>query len=245
MGIVETAIIGGAVGATVSVAMLLKRRSRRTKLIKVLGGGEGVKEARSFLDASLPALEKIPLSKILDQLERMAGLALLDDSAAIEAEIGKHYGALTCEVQVKAIGLLGLAVRGEPTAAPRLDELAERMETEGGRTMHLVKKKTRALAHLAAGVAGTPIPTDQLMSIEDVAAAGGMVQLLVWQALSMAMARAGKSAQAAGFRERVRRQTRAFESASEPLSTGPAPANAEPANAEPANAEPTEQTEKL
>jgi DNA gyrase/topoisomerase IV subunit A len=215
MGIIEGAIIGGAIGAAVSVAMLLKRGARKKKLIKALGGGAGREQARELLDVSLPPRDKIPLSKIFDQRERMAGLAMLDDSTAIEREIAEHQGTLTAEVQVKAMGLLGLAVRGDDTAPERLDELASRMESEGGRAMHIVKKKIRAMAHLAAGVAGTPIPTDQLMTVEGLAADGGMVQLLIWQALSMAMAQAGKNPQAEGFRNRVRQQTRAFEAAAD------------------------------
>lgn len=232
MGIIEGAIIGGVIGAGISVAMLLQRSSRRKKLIKALGSGDGAKQARALLDASLPARDKIPLSKILDQRERMAGLAMLDDCAAIEGEIAQHQGAPTSEVQVNAMGLLGLAVRGDATAPERLEELAGRMESEGGRTMHLVKKKTRALAHLAAGAAGAPIPTDQLMAIESLAADGGMVQLLVWQALSMAMERAGKNPQAEGYRNRVRQQTRAFEGPEgpdepSPVAAGPAPTAAD------------------
>lgn len=212
MGVIEGAIIGGAIGVTVSLVMLAQRSGRRKKLIKALASPEGPEAARAQLDASIKPVTKIPLSKILDQRERMAGLAVVGAVEALEQELAGHDGALTSVVQVGALGLLGLALRKDPAeAAARLDALATRMEQEGGRAMALVKKKTRALAHLAAGVAGTPIPVDKLLTIEQLANDGGLVQLVVWQALSQAMRRAGKLPQAEGFANKVRQHTRAFE----------------------------------
>lgn len=212
MGMIEGAIIGGAIGVTVSLVMLAQRSGRRKKLIKALASPDGPEAARTLLDASIKPVTKIPLSKILDQRERMAGLAVLGAVDALEQELAAHEGALTSVVQVGAIGLLGLALRKDPAeAAERLDALATRMEQEGGRAMALVKKKTRALAHLAAGLAGTPIPVDKLLTIEQLASDGGLVQLVVWQALSLAMRKAGKLPQAEGFANKVRQHTRAFE----------------------------------
>ena len=211
-GIIEGAIIGAAVGLAVSLVMLLKRKGLRTRFLRALKeAGPGA--ARALLDQKLPAVKKIPLGKILDQRERMAALTVLGDTDAILAEIAEHRGPLTCTVQVGAIGLLGVTLRGEATeGARRLDELASQMEQEGGRTMALVKKKTRALATLARAMAdGEPIPSDVRLSLESFTGDGGMVQLLVWQATAAALDKTGGEQQAAGLKAKVRAMTDAFD----------------------------------
>jgi len=212
-GIIEGAIIGGAVGLVVSLVMLLKRKGLRDRFLKLLKE-QGPDAARSFLDKKHPPLKKLPLSKLLDQRERMAALTVLGQTDAIEQEIAGHHGALTTTVQVGSIGLLGLTLRGpDPADAERrLDELAARMEQEGGRTMKLVKKKTRALAMLAhATVAGEKIPSDVRMTLDSFSSDGGLVPLLVWQALAVTLDKIGQEGQAAGLRGKVQALTNAFD----------------------------------
>lgn len=211
MGVLEGAIIGGAIGLIVSLVMLAKRSGRRKRLVATLAN-QGAAEARALLDAALPAVEKIPLSKILDQRERMAGLALIGDVEALKQEIAAHSGPLTAHAQVDAIAYLALAVRGaNEEASGGLDALAQRVEQEGGRGLMLVKKKVRALAELAKAVAGEPLDAAQRLTLDSVAGEGGLVQLLVWQALSMAMRIQGKITQAEGLANKVRKVTRAYE----------------------------------
>jgi hypothetical protein len=210
MGMIEGAIIGGVIGVAVSLGMLYQRSARRKKLLKALQKGDS--SAAQMLDLSIKPVIRIPLSKIIDQRERMAGLALVNDLESLEREVKEHEGALTAVSQVNAVGLLGIAIRGDAAdAARRLDDLATKLETDGSRALGLVKKKVRALAHLAAGVAGTPIPESQLASIESFAGEGGLLQLVVWQCMALAAAKAGKTMQAQGYRRRVLDVTTAFE----------------------------------
>ena len=129
------------------------------------------------------------------------------------SEIAGHTGPLTAVVQVNAIALLGLALRAEDPSGPgqRLDQLATQMEQEGGRTMKLVKKKTRALAVLAQALAGERIPSEVRLTLESFSGDGGMVQLLVWQATAVALEKLGQTQQANDLRTKVRSFTDAFE----------------------------------
>jgi hypothetical protein len=213
------AIIGGFVGLAVSVIMILMRRGFRATFLKALRE-QGAASARGVLEAKVRPTAKIGLSQILDQRERMAALALLGDVTAIEQEMAQHTGQLTAVVQVNALGLLGVGVRSaDPSdAARRLEELATKMESEGGRALVLVKKKTRALAVLARGLTGQQIPSPTRMTLDSFNGDGGMVQILVWQATAQALERVGQTQQAQGIRGKVQQLTDAFDK--------PAPAGA-------------------
>jgi hypothetical protein len=212
LGIIEGAIIGAAIGLITSLVVLLRRKGLRDKFLRLLGES-GPDAARRLLDQKLPPLKKIPLGKILDQRERMAALTVLGQTDTILEELAGHRGPLTATVQVASIGLLGVALRGDAgDGARRLDEVAARMEQEGGRAMKLVKKKTRALATLARAMAeGEPIPSDVRLTLESFTGDGGMVQILVWQATAVALEQTGGEQQAAGLRTKVRAMTDAFE----------------------------------
>jgi len=212
-GIIECAIIGAVVGGIVSLIMILKRKGLRKNLLRLLKD-QGSDAARALLDRKHPPIKKIPIGKLLAQRERMAALALLGDTAAIDSELAGHHGPLTCTVQVGSIGLLGVALRSADAAdaAARLDELATKLEQEGGRTMKLVKKKARALATLAKAMAhGEKIPSEARMSLDSFSGDGGMVQLLVWQATAIALEKTGGEQQAADLRAKVRELTNAFD----------------------------------
>ena len=210
---IEGAIIGAVVGLIVSLVMMLGRKGTRKKLLETHKTA-GLEAARRFLDQKIPPLTKIPLGKILDQRERMAALAILGDLPTIEQEIPAHRGALTAVIQVNAIALLGIAVRSaDPKdAVARLDALATQMEQEGGATMALVKKKTRALAVLAKGLTGEPIPSQTRMVLDSLTGDGGMVQLVIWQAIAQSLEKQGTQLeQAQSLRRKVQEHTSAFE----------------------------------
>lgn len=209
---IEGAIIGAVVGMIFAVVMLLRRRRFRNDLLALIAENRR-EEARALLDRKIQPTKKVTISKLVGQRERMAGLTMLGDLDTLEEEVSDHHGPLTAEVQVDAIGLLGIAIRSvDPSdAARRLSELATRMETEGGRTMKLVKRKTRALAALAAGLKGEDIPSQHRLTLDSFEGDGGMVQILIWQALSLALLAAGQEGQARGLRKKVLALTRAFE----------------------------------
>jgi hypothetical protein len=211
------AIIGAIAGLTVSLIMILMRRGFRTTFLRALRE-QGPAAARAVLDGKVRAAAKIALRHIIDQRERMAALALLGDVTTIEQEMAQHTGLLTAVVQVNAIGLLGVGVRSADPSDParRLDELATRMESEGGRAMVLVKKKARALAVLALGLTGKPIPSPTRMTLDSFNGDGGMVQILVWQATALALERVGQTQQAQGIRGKVRLLTDAFDEPAPP-----------------------------
>ncbi len=209
----EGMIIGAVVGFIVSMVMLLTRRNTRKALLATLQQ-HGLQAAAVLLDQKIPPATKIALRRIIPQRERMAGLAIIELSEVIERELPSHSGALTAVTQVNAIGLLGIVVRGDDPAeaAGRLDQLAGRMESEGGAALKLVKKKIRALATLAASVAsGARLDGQTRMTLDTICNDGGMVQLVIWQALRRALVAAGQDDQAQTFAGKVQALTTAFD----------------------------------
>ena len=208
----QGAIIGAIVALIVILVSVSKRKGAQKKLLAALQAG-GAAAARPVLDKAYAPVEKLRLSQIVEQGERMAGLALIGDLHSLEAELAMHTGSLTAVAHVDALGLIGLAIRSpDPTsAAARLDELATKVEQEGGMTMGQVKKKTRALAALAQGVAGMPISPDHRGRLATVAGDGAMTALLIWQGLAQALYRMGDTAGGEEFRQKVLAQTNAFE----------------------------------
>lgn len=208
----QGAIIGLIVGLIVVLVSLSKRKGVQKRLLAALHAG-GPAAARPVLDKAYAPVEKLKLNQILEQRERMAGLTVIGDLNALEAELAGHTGKLTAVVQVNALGLLGVAIRSpDPLpAAARLDALATQMEQEGGITMGLVKKKTRALAALAQGLTGVPIAPEHRANLAKVAADGAMTALLVWQGLAQALYRVGDAAGGEEFRQKVLAHTNTFE----------------------------------
>lgn len=210
MGLIEGAIIGGAIGGVVSITMLLKRNSRQKKLLKLIQSQDP--QAVDALNRSIPPVTIIPLSRIEDQRDRMAALTLLNQKDALWSELQAHQGALTATTQINAIGYLGLVLLGEPDAAKNVQTLADKIETEGGALLKLVKKNTRTLASLAGAITGEKVEKEALLRANELAKVGGLSRLLIWQALAIALKSAGKEQAAEDYFSRVRSLTAAFDS---------------------------------
>jgi hypothetical protein len=211
--VLEGAIIGAIAGALVALVTLLRRARRATRFLAAVDGG-GAAEARALLDKQIPPRTKIPLSKTADQFDRMAGLALLRDAPALERELAGHTGHLSAVTQVDSLALIGLALVGHDPlgAAERLDELALRVERDGGRALRLVKQKVKQLAGLGRSLAGQPLEAAQVTALDRLAAGYPLLpRLLLQQAIGEAFERAGKPEGARLFKDRVRQKTRAFE----------------------------------
>ncbi len=209
--VVEGAITGAVVGLVVSLAMIWHRARWAKRFLAALEGS-GAGPARVLLDQGRPAAAKLSLGKLLSSRERMAGLTLLGDVEALQAEVAGHTGPLTAVVQVGAVGLLGLTLRGSDRAAAarELDALATRMETEGGAMMKLVKQQTRALATLARCVAdGRPVPQEIHGTVGALAKNGKLVEAVVYQAVLEATRAAGGDPR--GLEAKVRGITTAFD----------------------------------
>lgn len=209
----QGAIIGAIVGVITALFMILMQSRRSGKFLAAIAAGQ-LDEARLLLDKWHPQVGKIPLSKILNQCDRMAGLTLVRDLTALDREVREHTGHLSAVGQVDSIGLLGLALLGSDPAeaAHRLGELANRVELEGGRSLSAVKKKVGRLAQLGRALAGDPLDDEAVQQLEKIAGAQGKLsKLVILQAIGEVFERAGKPAGAKTFKGRVRQETRAFE----------------------------------
>ena len=208
----QGAIIGLIVGLVMTVVMTSKQKKRKERFFKALDNN-GPEAARTVLDTEVKPLAKLPMNSILDQQDRMAGLAIIGDLQTLETEIAGHTGKLVSVAQVNAIGLLGVTIRADDPAdgARRLEELATRMESEGGATTKLVKKKVRNLANLARSITGQMMPPDTSTAIQQMTTREPqLVRVLLCQGMVRAISAAGGDP--AEMRARVQKDTRAFDS---------------------------------
>ena len=104
----EGMIIGAIVGLIAAALGLIRQKKLRKGILMALEAGNP-RVARQELDRRHPPATKLSLGDIVNQRERMAGLALLNDPQSILREMSVHQGALAAVVQVGALGCLGLA----------------------------------------------------------------------------------------------------------------------------------------
>jgi hypothetical protein len=207
----QGAIIGAIVGSIMMLVMFLKRRKRKDVLLQTLEH-EGQSAARAELDRMIPAIGAIPINKIVDQSERMASLAIIGDTVALQAEIDGHSGKLTAVAQVNGLALLGLAIRSDDPAphAQALTELSAKMDAEGGALMKLVKDKLRTLAGIAQAIAGQQVDRDVHSRGRTLASKEmGTPKIVLLQALVRAAERTGENPEP--LRAEVRTLTSAFD----------------------------------
>ncbi len=152
----QGAIIGGVVGFIVAFVMLKKRSGAGRRVYQALESG-GAPAARAVLDPWIaPINGPIKLSKLLDTIERVAALAIIGDLDALRAELARAEGKLSAVVQVQAMGLVALVTEAEDPAqwAAELEQVAQRVEAEGGAMLKLVKRNTRWMADVARELSG-------------------------------------------------------------------------------------------
>lgn len=210
----EGAIIGAIVGLVMAFMAMQQRRGLLTKVLAALDRG-GPTAARAQLDTSAPPTQELKLRDIDKQRQRMACLALIGDVEALVREIEIHRGLLTAVVQVNRVGHLGLALRSQGEQRARtiaaLEELAARMESEGGALMGIVKKQTHAIASVGRGLLGQPIPTELWVTANALSKERSVVGLVISQALGEAFAAINRLDRAEPYFVRVRAATQAFE----------------------------------
>ncbi|MGK0360406.1 MAG: hypothetical protein ACI9U2_002719 [Bradymonadia bacterium] len=207
----QGAIIGAIVGIIMTIVI---NRQKKNGALKVLGELEasGQQAARRALDAMQPAVTKVATSKFQKAIERLAGLAVIEETAALQAELNGLTGAQNILVQLKGIGLLGLAVRADDPSiyARQLRALSDAFDKDGGVLMKLVKRNLRIYANLAEGIAGDALTDETKLQFGNLAPKSSMAGIVMYQARVMAAQANGQSTEAAACFEVVKGQTQAF-----------------------------------
>ncbi len=210
----EHGLIIAIVSAIVLAAISLFLRNRLREAVLGTLKRRGAEAALVLLDSRIPPLKQVEASQLGQQRERMAALALLGRYGQLERELAAHTGAISAVVPVKALGLLALAVRADDPrrAAARLGDLAAEVERDGGQMGVPVQKCTRALASLAGAIAsGSRLEATVRVTIKQLCDAGGLTQLVIWQALRRSLAAAALDDQADVYASSVRALTSVFE----------------------------------
>lgn len=207
---IQGALIGLVVGLVMAFITWQKNKKRGGSVLAALNEPNGQAAALAALNRSTAPTIKLNAQSMVAQRERMAALTLIGDGDAIVRELGQHDGKIGIVAQVHSIGLLGARVRGVANATSQLNELATRMETEGGRLTGVVKKTVRSLADLAAAIDGAPLPAESGARVRHLAASDSpMSRIVVQAALAQMIEAAGGDATAQ--RKVIRQTTRAFD----------------------------------
>jgi hypothetical protein len=210
MGMLQGALIGLIVGGVMAYLTWQKNKKRGTSVLLAFASG-GKAAALKALNEATPAMPGLKANHLVAQQERMAGLAIIGDTDSIMQEIKLHRGKLNLTAQVHGIALLGARVRGVKEASGQLNELATKMEQEGGALMGAVKTKLRTFANLAAALDDTPLPPEAGTAAHRLSASEGpMARLVVMAALAKATERFGGDARV--IRSKIRESTKAFDS---------------------------------
>lgn len=208
----QGAIIGAIVGLVMTIVMAQQRKKGAGKVLSTFAAS-GKAAAREAVDAMQPAVTKVTANKFLKLQERFAALAIIGDTDAIEAEMTGLTGAQNVVVQLKAVGLLGLAVRADDPApyAARLKEVSDAFERDGSKLMKLVKRNLRVFANLADKLAGGTLEDESKVAFGSLAQKNSMTGVVLYQAMGMHHQANGNERDAASCFEVVKAQTQAFE----------------------------------
>jgi hypothetical protein len=209
------ALIGACVGLVIALVQLAQRSSGYKRLITALET-QGREMARAAIDRNQRGVIDLRAEKVLEQRERMAALAVVGDLPSLREEIQTHRGKIVVLARVNGMALLGLALReqGEARAqaVTKLDELAAKLEAEGGALSKIPKKELHALAALGHALLGQPIKVDDQLPLHNLTSEKSAVGLLVAQALSLGLAATGVTAKAEEYAALVRsRSPKAFQ----------------------------------
>lgn len=155
---IQGAVIGLIVGLIFTLITARKRKGKSLEVYRTFQTG-GLSAARPVLDSWVPPIAGTVRTQDVPQtLERVAALGMIGDLSAVEREIGSAAGKLPVVIQIQAIGWLALVTQADDidAAVAGLQATSERINTEGGALLKLVKVNTANMAAVAVEVAGGP-----------------------------------------------------------------------------------------
>lgn len=151
---------GAIIGLVVGLVMVAIRFYKQGK------GGHAIKEAlKKGGPAALEALDKyvppsptgkVSATKLLDHIERFGWLAVLGELQMLEDEGQAIQGGLSVSTQLHTQALAGLLAH-DPNPQRHIasmDAVADRIESEGGVMLKLVKTTTSDIRAMARAIAG-------------------------------------------------------------------------------------------
>lgn len=190
----QGAIIGAIVGLVMVVVQMVRMRGGATKVITA--SRKSPAEGRAALDAWTPPREDVPATKLVNHLERFAWLALLGDLDALEHEANATTGGLSVTTQLRAIALAGLlSHRDEARDHEAMEQVADRIEREGGVMLKLVRQMAQDIRALARAKAGQPLDHDARKRIHRRAKQSGpALKVVLLRLVTIATERAGEDA---------------------------------------------------
>ena len=199
MGMIEGAMIGGAIGLVVVAVTALRTAQWQKKFVRALEAGDhaGAQRELARRAPAVPAQKSFPLTKLLPQRQRLIGLWLLGDRSQLESELAVHKGGAAYVANVEMFGLLALATMPDTDASAlvaRLDAAATRVDTESTKLQKLLRDLAKLLARVGGGLAGRAVDdTDARALLTRGASETLFTRILVIRALIVIAERGGRS----------------------------------------------------
>ena len=190
----EGALIGLVVGLVAMVVRGVASGNAAAALEEALAARRtgGIEAARAVLD---PKLKR-------GMAQRYAGLALIDDRAAIEAELGALADPIK-QGHAKAIAFLALGVLGEPRALQDLAAHAAAFARDAPKLWKLPRAAVRDIATLGTVVQGAPSSAADKVKPDVAALQDAWVKLFLWDVTARGFERDGRADVAASARTRT------------------------------------------
>lgn len=152
----QGAIIGLVVGL-VMVAIRFYKQGKGGQAIKeaLKQGGPAAREALDKYVKPSPT-GKVSANKLLDHIERFGWLAILGELQDLEQEGQAIQGGLSVTTQLQTQALAGLLAHDPHPQrhVPAMDAVADRIESEGGMMLKLVKTTTGDICKMAHAIDG-------------------------------------------------------------------------------------------
>lgn len=196
MGMVEGAVIGAVIGGIVALSTTLKNSRWQRAFSAHLREGK-LDLARSLLFKHTKEVPRgaFPIRMLLPQRNRLAGLAVLGDSAALEQELGRHTGSAAYKAQVRQFNLLLLALRDTDPSA-RIAEIrstADEVGKEANAMQKLLVNRAALLARVVGGLLGEPVDqADELALLKGSRDEPILVRIAYYRLLELCDERRGK-----------------------------------------------------
>lgn len=164
-------VVGGAVGAGVAGVMVYQLIRVRKKIVGALAMGD-MALARRLIDKRWPRQTKLGNTRILALTTRFTALGALGETQTVRDEVAAlKGGGLSAKVQVNLHALLvrRLLDDPDPEVLPRMRELVEEIERDGGAMLGMVKRQARAYLGLALAMDGEPMNDEARKTAESMA----------------------------------------------------------------------------
>jgi hypothetical protein len=205
MGLIDGAIIGGAIGMAVGGYMAWQMAAWQKKLVAAVDAGDFATAERLVAKHAAPtrAGKAFPMAKLLQQRHRVIGQWFLGKPDEVRHELAMHAGSGGAAYLLN-VHLMGLVAQATDTAAAggdasalvrEIQDTAERVGKETNALQKLLRDYATMIAKVAPGFAGERVDEADAQKLLGKSHSESLLtKILLLRALVVVAERAGKPA---------------------------------------------------